>query len=98
MLYTQTMNIGLLASLLSIVTVGGGLILQIRKTLVLKKADQLSFGWLILGMITWAGWVAYGVTLDDPYILWANGIGFVLQSLLFGVVWKYRQTKPSTTP
>lgn len=83
-------SLGFIASTLSILTVSGGLLLQIKKIWRQKKSDQFSFGWLILGMITWAGWLAYGLSIQDNYIVWANGIGLLLQTGLFVVVWRFR--------
>ena len=86
-------TLGLTASLLSTITVGSGLGLQMRKILRLKKADQLSIGWLVLGIITWGGWFAYGLSIHDKYIFLANGFGLVMQAGLFVLVWKYRKSR-----
>ncbi len=85
---------GIIASALSIVTVSGGIGIQIRKILRVRQADQFSITWLVFGLVTWAGWVVYGLTIRDWYLIVPNGIGLVVQTSLFGVVWRFRRTRP----
>lgn len=81
---------GLFASTLSIVTVSGGLGLQIHKIIRLRKASQLSLVWLSLGVFTWAGWVVYGLSIHDSYIAMPNIIGLIFQSSLLAVSFRFR--------
>ncbi len=89
---TSASSLGLLASTLSTVTVSGGLFLQMKKIWQLKKASQLSLGWLSLGVITWLGWFVYGLSIGDKYIYIANGVGLVLQTGLFTLAWRFRRS------
>lgn len=84
---------GLLASILSILTVSGGITIQIRKIIVMRQADQFSVVWLLLGLVTWTGWAIYGISIADWYIIVPNVIGLLVQTALFFTVLRYRRQK-----
>ncbi len=84
---------GLFAAALSIIAASGGIAVQIVKVARLKAADQFSLVWMVLGVVTWFSWTAYGIENGDLYILVANFLGFVLQLVLLGFILKYRKTK-----
>lgn len=84
---------GLFAAAISIIAASGGIVVQIVKIAKLKAADQFSLIWMVLGIITWFSWTAYGLEDGDMYVLVANLLGFVLQLVLLGFILKYRKTK-----
>ncbi len=84
---------GLAATLSLIAAAGIGISAQIVKVAKRKSASQFSVVWVVLGVITWLSWTAYGIESGNGYVLVANFLGFVLQVVLLGFIVKYREEK-----
>jgi len=68
---------------------------QIRKSLKLKKTDDVS-KWLIISLIGGLSlWIFYGILKGDIIIVVANAIGVSLNLFLLSLKWRY--TKSGTS-
>ena len=68
---------------------------QIRKSLKLKKTDDVS-KWLIISLIGGLSlWIFYGILKGDIIIVLANAIGVSLNLFLLFLKWRYTKSDSS---
>ncbi|MDP2663584.1 MAG: SemiSWEET family transporter [Dehalococcoidia bacterium] len=63
---------------------------QVRRILVTKRAEDISYGLPIILMAGSALWVAYGLHLSDPIIVTVNTIVFFVNILILALKTRYR--------
>jgi MtN3 and saliva related transmembrane protein len=79
--------LGTIASGLAILS----LMPQVIRTWRTQSAHDLSLGWLLIALLAMALWIAYGLAVGAPAVVWANAV-MSLQVLL--ILWvKVRQAQ-----
>lgn len=65
---------------------------QLFKIIKEKKADDISFGMLIVLMAGIAGWIWYGIVKTDYPIIATNSFSFLVNSVLLGLSVRYKNS------
>ena len=65
---------------------------QLFKMLKEKKADDISFGMLIVLMAGIAGWIWYGIVKTDYPIIATNSFSFLVNSVVLALSIRYKNT------
>lgn len=65
---------------------------QLFKILKEKKADDISFGMLIVLLAGIAGWIWYGIVKTDYPIIATNSFSFLVNSVVLGLSIKYKNS------
>ena len=65
---------------------------QLFKMLKEKKADDISFGMLIVLLAGIAGWIWYGIVKADYPIIATNSFSFLVNSVVLALSIKYKNT------
>jgi MtN3 and saliva related transmembrane protein len=76
------------------------LIPQVLKTWRMRRADDISAGWLIFALLSMLVWVIYGTAAGAAAIAWANALTFVQVGFILAVKWGFgrRLLPPATAP
>lgn len=63
---------------------------QLFKIIKEKKADDISFGMLIVLLAGVAGWIWYGIVKVDYPIITTNSFSFLVNSVVLGLSIRYK--------
>jgi MtN3 and saliva related transmembrane protein len=65
---------------------------QLFKIIKEKKADDISFGMLIVLLAGIAGWIWYGIVKTDYPIIATNSFSFLVNSVVLGLSIRYKNS------
>jgi MtN3 and saliva related transmembrane protein len=65
---------------------------QLFKIIKEKKADDISFGMLIVLLAGIAGWIWYGIVKTDYPIIATNSFSFLVNSVVLGLSVRYKNS------
>jgi MtN3 and saliva related transmembrane protein len=65
---------------------------QLFKILKEKKAEDISFGMLIVLLAGVAGWIWYGIVKTDYPIIATNSFSFLVNSVVLGLSIRYKNS------
>jgi MtN3 and saliva related transmembrane protein len=85
----QTQVIGIVAGICT----GISLLPQLIKIIKEKKADDISWGMLIILFCGLGGWIWYGILKKDYPIIVTNSFSLLVNSLIIFFTIKYQDTK-----
>jgi MtN3 and saliva related transmembrane protein len=66
--------------------------LQIRKILRYRSSREVSIGYFVVLLIGFTLWVAYGITIDNLYLVVPNAVAFSVCIATIGVALWYRSS------
>jgi MtN3 and saliva related transmembrane protein len=64
--------------------------LQIRKMLVHRSSREVSVAYFWVLLVGFALWVAYGITIENWYLILPNAVAFTVCSTTIAVALRYR--------
>lgn len=88
MSFSVVTALGLAAMALSVLS----LLPQVVRTWRTRSAGDISAHWLVAALAGMALWIAYGVMVDAPAVIWANVAAFAQAGFILAI--KLRTDRP----
>jgi MtN3 and saliva related transmembrane protein len=70
--------------------------LQVRRMIARRSSSDLSIAWLLVLEFGFLLWIAYGITLGNPFIFVPNTVAAIVGALTMFVGWSFRHGTPSS--
>jgi MtN3 and saliva related transmembrane protein len=70
-------------------------VLQIRRMIHRRSSDDLSIGYLVVLIIGFAVWLAYGASIQNLALVVPNSVALIVSVVTLVVATMYRSTRPA---